>query len=552
MDIEDFVRKALLDNAQKHDGHAHPGAVMGAVMREFPEFRGKAKEVQPILARIATEVNALSAEEQASALEELGGSGAPVREKMDPFDLGTKPVVRFEPSPSGPMHIGHTYPLGLNHLLAVRNDGRLILRIADTNPENIYEGAYELLPADAKWYTHDNIDEVHVQSDRMELYYSYAERMLTEGWAYVCTCDSDSFRKLVNNKEACPCRDLPPAQHLERWQLMLTDFEPGDAVVRIKTDVTHKNPAMRDWPALRINTSVHPRQGTKYRVWPLMNFSVSVDDMEMGMTHVLRAKDHADNAKRQEFMYRYFDKPIPKVYNVGRINFTDLRLSTTETRKSIEEGKFSGWDDIRLPFLPALRRRGFQPEAFLRLAEEMGFSATDKKVSKAEYFRNIEAFNREIIDPIADRAFFIPDPVDIVIEGAPEFPVRLDLHPTERKGGRSLAAGPKVVVPANDLEDADGVLFRLMDAYNFRRENGAWVFVSKSIEEFRKAKRRRIVQWLPADDADDARVHMPDGSWMDGAIEPRDFISDSLYQFERFGFVRCDDMRENRFWFAHQ
>ncbi|UCC61377.1 MAG: glutamate--tRNA ligase, partial [Dehalococcoidia bacterium] len=129
----------------------------------------------------------------------------------------------------------------------------------------------------------------------------------------------------------------------------------------MKTDINHPNPAMRDFPLMRINEHTHPRKGTEFRVWPLMNLAVFVDDVESGMTHIIRAKEHMSNAQRQEFLYRYFNKPIPETYFVGRINFTDLRISCSKTKVLIEEGKYSGWDDIRLPFLLALKRRGYQP-----------------------------------------------------------------------------------------------------------------------------------------------------------------------------------------------
>ena len=554
MELETFIRKVLLDNAKKYDGTCTPKAVLGAVMREFPDLRSDAQKVSALAQRLADKINALSLDEQAVLLEKLGGSDAPEKEERDPFLLDhPSPVLRFEPSPSGPMHIGHAFTLGLNHLLAARNDGKLILRIADTNPENIYPPAYDLLVEDASWYTHDNISEVAIQSDRMELYYSYAERMLSAGWAYVCTCEPEEFRSRINTKQACPCRELPPAIALERWQLMLTSYLPGEAVMRIKTDVAHKNPAMRDWPAMRVNTSSHPRKGTQYRVWPLMNFSVSVDDMEMGVTHVLRAKDHADNAKRQEFMYNYFGKPIPVVYNVGRINFTDLRLSTTVTRKLIDEGAFSGWDDVRLPFFQSLKRRGFTAEAFLRQAQEIGISRADKTLSQEEYFTNIESFNRDIIDKDSDRVFFVANPERIVVQDAVSVVVTKDMYPGLRPGGREFALGSEVFVDPEDIKDAGGVLFRFMDGYNFSFEDGSFVYCGDSLEEFKAAKKRRMVHYLPAKHpVQEVTLLMPEGSQVGGIVEERaaSYPAGATLQFERVGFVRKDS--EGVFCFGHR
>src|SRR3989344_2467817 len=119
-----------------------------------------------------------------------------------------KAVARFEPSPSGPLHIGHIYGLCLNSEFAKKNKGRMILRISDTNPENIYGKAYELIVKDAKWATRNGVSEVAVQSSRLGIYYDYAEKLIDMEKAYVCTCNADKFRELISRMEACPCRDL--------------------------------------------------------------------------------------------------------------------------------------------------------------------------------------------------------------------------------------------------------------------------------------------------------------------------------------------------------
>ena len=67
-------------------------------------------------------------------------------------------------------------------------------------------------------------------------------------------------------------------------------MDEGEAVLRVKTDIQHKNPAIRDWVAMRVVEEEHPRTGNKYKVYPMMNFSVAVDDHLMGVTHVLKRK----------------------------------------------------------------------------------------------------------------------------------------------------------------------------------------------------------------------------------------------------------------------
>src|SRR5437773_3950374 len=83
-------------------------------------------------------------------------------------------------------------------------------------------------------------------------------------------------------------------------------FGEGDAVVRIKTDLSHPNPAVRDWPALRIIDPVkypHPRVGSKYRVWPLFNFGSAVDDHLLGVRLIIWGKELLTYALRTEFLF---------------------------------------------------------------------------------------------------------------------------------------------------------------------------------------------------------------------------------------------------------
>jgi glutamyl-tRNA synthetase len=195
------------------------------------------------------------------------------------------------------------------------------------------------------------------------------------------------------------CRDLEIKEHLLRWERMLDKkgYKKGEVVLRFKSDLSDSNPALRDFPLARINDANHPRQGKKYRVWPLMNLSVFVDDLDYGVTHAIRAKEHQDNAKRQEMMFRVFGKTPPKSYFLGRLKFTDLEISCSKTKERIDAGEFSGWDDIRLPFMTALKKRGFQREAFVKMTEQRGLSDVDKVLTKDEYFELLASFNREFI-----------------------------------------------------------------------------------------------------------------------------------------------------------
>jgi len=239
-----------------------------------------------------------------------------------------------------------------------------------------------------------------IQSDRMDLYYSYAVALIEKGSAYVCECDGDEFRDFAKKKKNCLCRIKSIERNIKDWENMLNKkgFGEGEAILRFKTPdalggMAHKNPAMRDFPLARINETKHPRQSKKYRVWPLMNLSVAVDDIEMGMTHIIRAKEHRDNSERQKMIFEVFERKFPWTGFLGRIHFDDMELSASQITKDIESGKYSGWDDPKLPTIQALMKK-YKPEAFWRFSEHRGLSEVDKHLQKAEYFRLLDEFNK--------------------------------------------------------------------------------------------------------------------------------------------------------------
>ncbi len=228
------------------------------------------------------------------------------------------------------------------------------------------------------------------------MYYKSAEKLITLKKAYVCTCSADDFREFVKNKKSCPCRKLKSKDNFLRWKNMLDKkgYVPGEAVLRFKSSMSHKNPAMRDFPLARVNTFPHARTKNKYRIWPLMNLAVAVDDMDLGMTHIIRAKDHRDNAQRQKMIYNALGKKFPWTGFLGRYHFRDLKLSTSFFRSEIQNGIYSGWDDPKLPTIASLKKQGYKPGAFYKFAERVGLSENDKVIDKKEYFILLKEFNK--------------------------------------------------------------------------------------------------------------------------------------------------------------
>ena len=553
-DLEEIVYKHALLNAAKHKGSANPGAVMGSIMANEPELRSRAKEIGPLAGKIVAQVNNLSAEEQASEMEKYH---VEVQEKKQVKEVGLQElpgthdniVLRFAPNPSGPLHIGHSRAAVPNAEYVKRHNGKLILRIEDTDPKRVYEDAYEMIPQDLKWLG-IHPDEIIYQSDRFEIYYDYARQLIEKGAAYMCTCDGATFKELKDNCIACPCRDNSVEENLELWDKFDT-MDAGDAVLRVKTDINHKNPAIRDWVAMRLVDETHPRLGNKYRIYPMMNFSVAVDDHLMGMTHVLRGKDHLANSEKQKYLYDHMGWNLPEFIHYGRLKMEDIALSTSKALEGIENGTYSGWDDPRLGTLRAVARRGIDPKTIYNLITEIGVKMADSAIS----WKKIYGLNRNLLEPIANRYFFVEDPKLIEVENYEDGEVVIErpLHADHLdRGNRLLPFDGRAYLAEDDINDG---VFRLMDAVNVDISGDEITYNSTSFEDARDLK-ARIIQWVPVDDNVKVTIVMDDASLKTGLGESAlcDLKVGDIVQFERVGFARLDEIKEDEliFYYAHK
>jgi glutamyl-tRNA synthetase len=402
--MKDFKKKArvyALKNAIHYNGKANLGAIISALFNEGLK-KEDVKKYTKELNEILKSVNELSFEEQEKEFNKFKEiiSERQSREGLEELPNVPKSgvVMRFRPAPSGPMHVGHIIACMISSLYVKKYGGRFLIIIDDTDPETTRAEAYKNIKRDCDW-AFGNVTEYINSSDRMNLYYDYIEKMIHKDVAYVCTCSSEKFKGFSELKENCPCRNNNLKENIYRWKKMLDKkkgYKQGEAVIRFKSHLGMQdpNPAMRDFPLARINEHEHPKQKKKYRVWPLMNLVVSVDDMELGMTHIIRGKDHMDNAKRQKMIFDIFGKKYPWVFFMGRIKFSDLILSKRKLNSLIDSGEFSGDDDERLPTIASLKKRGYKPEAFAKFAEQRGLTEVDKVIDSEDFFKIINTFSK--------------------------------------------------------------------------------------------------------------------------------------------------------------
>ena len=561
------LEKYALQNAVKYGKAPQPKAVMGKVMGEYPQLRSDPNAVSEALVSIVSEIAKGSPEAWEARLSEIAPELIEALSVKKEPDKGLKPldgaeigkvVMRFAPNPNGPGTLGSARGMVVNSEYVKMYNGKFILRFDDTDPDikRPMLEAYEWYLDDFRWLGVVP-DQVVYASDHFPLYYDYARKLIEMGKAYVCFCTGGDFKGFKDAKQACPDRDVSPEENLMHWKKMLAgEYEDQQAVLRIKTDIEHKDPALRDWGAFRIRKMSHPRAevGNKYIVWPLLDFAGAIEDHVLGMTHIIRGKDLIDSEQRQGYIYNYFGWNYPRTTHWGRVKIHEFgKFSTSGLRKAIEAGDYTGWDDPRLPTIRAIRRRGIQAEALKKFLIEMGVGMTDVSIS----MESLYAENRKLVDPIANRYFFVWNPVELEITDAEPTVAKLPLHPTDHaRGVREIAVGNKVLVCMDDVEKLEvGSVLRLKDFCNIEITSLSPLqakISDVSLEALKKAK-AKILHWAPVDGIS-VKVRGPEGD-IEGIGEHGIAAElDKIVQFERFGFCRIDAVDEGKVvaYFAHK
>ncbi len=576
-ELENIARNLALRNAVEHNGRANAGPVLGQLMAADPEMRSRAKEVAAIIGQIISEVNAMAPADQIRELNEadpesilnLESRRNERTDELPPLeDAEGGVVMRFAPGPSGPLHLGHTRAVILNDEYVKRYGGKLIIRFEDTNPDKIDPDSYESILADLDWMGID-YHETAIQSDRFDLYEEWAGRLIELGRAYVCSCDVESWRGLKEKGKPCPHRELHSELQMKEWTKMLDGtYQANAASLVVKTDLNHKNPAVRDFVAMRINETPHPRTGRKYRVYPLYNFSVAVDDHFMKCTHVLRGKDHLNNTIRQKYIYRFLGWELPYFHHYGWVSIKDVLLKTSTIKEGILGGEYSGWDDMRLGTLQTIARRGIKPEAIREYWKEVGTKPVDVQFS----WENLFAYNKSAVEKEAKRYFFAREPAKLNIQGIDRLTGKAPLLPDHKESGyriTSLHSDGGFICILVDRQDAVEMSERLADNHcvKIRLKDLCNVEVTGLDDDVFTARytgtelnwlreRARIIHWVPSDPLKnlDCTVLKPDGTSESGKVEAHVRESHGeLVQFERYGFVSVKVVGERvEACFAHK
>jgi len=566
--IRDIAQKYALQNAVQFNGKANPKAVTGKVIAELKKEGFSPKDIIPVVNIVIKEVNKKSLDKQKSELEKIAPELTKKEKKERDYSLPDLPnaemgkvVTRFPPEPNGYLHIGHAKAAIVDYEYAKKYGGKFILRFDDTNPENAILEFYEEQKKDLECLGISWDKEYHT-SDNLEKHYKLAEKLIKQGDAYVCTCQSEKIKECRYNGVECECRHAENTNNLDQWRDMLSGGL-DDAILRLTGNMCCDNTAMRDPTLFRIIETPHPLQGDKYRVWPTYDFGGAVEDSISGVTHPFRTKEYE---LRDECYFRLLDLldlRKPNLMEFARLNIEGMPVSKRKIKPLIDKGLVSGFDDVRLPTLRGLRRRGIVPEAIKNFVLSQGISKVESTVD----FSLVESENRKIIDPTAKRFFFVENPLKLIVNNAPKVEKKISLHPTNKElGQKQVKTGDTFFVQKNDMDKLKiGDIFRLKDLYNIEVEDKNDIIAGKYVGENLIPESLKI-QWT-TENFIEMNVLVPGllfkkGKFNEDSLEKVHGYAEraveslgkgEIIQFERFGFVRIEKENEEIIgYFTHK
>lgn len=415
-----------------------------------------------------------------------------------------KPRVRFAPSPTGQLHIGNVRTALYNWLFARKSGGTFILRIEDTDVERS-EARYETqLLEDLRWLGLDWDEGPDVggpyppyrQSDKMQVYQAYAERLIKEGKAYYCFCSAEELERerqqaLAEQRQPIysgKCRKLDRGE-VERRRAA------GDAgAIRLKIpehpirfhdivrgDVEFSNEVVSD-PIIVRSSGM-----------PVYNYVVVIDDADMKITHVIRGDDHISNTPKQVAVYEALSLPVPQFAHLSTI------LGPDRERLSKRHGATS---------VAAFREMGVLPEALMNYLALLGWapSGGDREIFPKDEL--IREFSLERVTPSPaifdneklnwlNRHYIKQSPPERIHQLSYGFLQRAGLLP-ERMNGAVQAWADRVIdllVPYVDrleqLPERAGILFRHDPVAALAvQENAEALKAGKAVEVVREFAKR--------------------------------------------------------------
>ncbi len=429
--------------------------------------------------------------------------------------------TRFPPEPNGYLHIGHAKSILLNSGIADEFGGKFNLRFDDTNPEKEDTEYVNSIKNDLKWLGADWEDREFYASDYFDQLYQWAQYLIREGKAYVCSLNESEIREYRGTvKEpgrVSPDRERAVEESLELLEGMRKgDFDEGAYTLRAKIDMAHNNMKMRDPLIYRIRKVIHHRTGDAWKIYPMYDFAHGQSDAIEGITHSICTLEFEVNRP----LYDWFIDNLPVPHKPQQIEFARLNLTYTvmSKRKLLElvtENHVSGWDDPRMPTISGLRRLGYTSESIRRFSQVIGLAKRNSTVD----LDLLKWSLRQELNLSATRYMGVLRPLKVVITNYPEDKVEeiecINNPEDDNAGTRTVPFSREIYIEQSDFrEEAPRKFFRLKPGKEVRLKHAYFI----TCDEFIKNDAGEVVELRCTYDPESYGGQSPDGRKVKGTL----------------------------------
>jgi len=369
---------------------------------------------------------------------------------------GGRVVTRFPPEPNGHLHLGHAKAMWVDFGYAKEMGGECIMRFDDTNPEAEKEEYIDSILDDVQWMGH-KWSRVTYSSDYFQQLYDLGVELIKKDKAYV---DHQTPTEIASCREAkieSPWRNRPIAESLKLFEDMRKGkYGEGEATLRMKMDMQHPNPCMRDLIAFRVKMSPHPHTGDKWCIYPSYDYTHCIIDSVENITHSLCTLEFEIRRDSYYWLLEALDLYRPHVWEYNRLNLSHNVVSKRKLLRLVRDGHVDGWDDPRLLTLKGLRRRGYTPTAISKFCDMVGVSRSEQNIS----YTWLEYCIREECDEECVRGMVVLDPLKVTltdyVKGTDVERVSALNHPKHpERGSHEVSFGPVIYIERSDFRTDD-------------------------------------------------------------------------------------------------
>ena len=369
-------------------------------------------------------------------------------------------ITRFPPEPNGYLHIGHAKSICLNFGTARDYKGSCNLRFDDTNPSKEDIEYVNSIKKDIEWLGFNWDGEVKFSSSYFDIFYKYAEELISKGLSYVCFLSNDQTREYrgtlkIPGKNS-PYRNTNIEENLTLFRKMKAgEFKEGECVLRAKIDMSSSFMCMRDPILYRILFETHHQTNDHWCIYPMYDFAHCLGDAIEGVTHSICTLEFQDNRRIYDWTLENLDdfntSSRPHQYEFSRLN---LEYATTSKRKLkllVDDNHVTSWNDPRMPTISGLRRRGYTASSIRNFSKRIGVS----KVNSLTDISILESSIRDDLNSTAPRSMAVINPIKLVIENYPEGEIeslKAPFHPqNEAMGTREIFFGREIYIDKEDF-----------------------------------------------------------------------------------------------------